>query len=70
MNIALIVLFWIVFATIITFLVLDIIRAYHVKIGDINPDTIPRIKLTNYSYYILVLLIVLNLINSFIQRMN
>lgn len=69
-NIVLQVLFWMVLAAIVVFLVLDIRRIHYVKIGDIDPDTIPRYKLTNYNYYVLLLIIVMNLIVSLRNLIN
>jgi hypothetical protein len=62
LNVIFQVLFWIVVAAVVLLLVLDIRRLYYVKTGDIDPDTIPRFKLTNYNYYVLLLVIVMNLI--------
>lgn len=61
-DIILTVLFWIIVATIVLFLVLDFRRMYYVKTGDLDSDTIPRVKLTNYNYYVLILIIVMNLV--------
>lgn len=61
-DIILTVLFWIVVAAIVLFLVLDFRRMHYVKTGDLAPDTIPRVKLTNYNYYVLILVIVMNLV--------
>ena len=61
-DIILTVLFWIIVAAIVLFLVLDFRRMYYVKTGDLDPDTIPRVKLTNYNYYVLILVIVMNLV--------
>jgi len=61
-DIILTALFWIIVAVIVLFLVLDFRRIHYVKTGDIDPDTIPKVKLTNYNYYVLILIIVMNLV--------
>lgn len=61
-DIILTALFWIIVAVIVLFLVLDFRRIHYVKTGDIDPDAIPKVKLTNYNYYVLILIIVMNLV--------
>ena len=69
-DIILTVLFWIIVAAIVLFLVLDFRRMHYVKTGDLDPDIIPRVKLTNYNYYVLILIIVMNLVALLKEMVN
>lgn len=47
-NIILMILWGICLVGVIVLLVLELIRCHRVKIGDIDPQTIPRVSTTNY----------------------
>lgn len=63
-NIILMILWGICLVGVIALLVLELIRCYRVKIGDIDPQTIPRVSTTNYCAWAMGLAVCMLIINS------
>lgn len=63
-NIILMILWGICLIGVVALLVLEVIRCCRVKIGDIDPRTIPRVSTTNYCAWAMGLAVCMLIINS------